>query len=65
MGEYDGHYEVVYDDVRVPKENLLGTRGHGFKIAQDRLGPGRIFHCMRWLGQAQRAFDLMLSLIHI
>ena len=61
MGEYDGHYEVVYDDVRVPKENLLGTRGHGFKIAQDRLGPGRIFHCMRWLGQAQRAFDLMCN----
>jgi acyl-CoA dehydrogenase len=59
MGEYEGHYEVVYDDVRVPKANLLGPRGHGFKIAQDRLGPGRIFHCMRWLGQAQRAFDLM------
>ena len=59
MGEYDGHYEVVYDNVRVPKENLLGPRGQGFKIAQDRLGPGRIFHCMRWLGQAQRAFDLM------
>lgn len=59
MGQADGHYEVVYDDVRVPKENLLGPRGQGFKIAQDRLGPGRIFHCMRWLGQAQRAFDLM------
>lgn len=59
MGQADGHYEVVYDNVRVPKENLLGPRGQGFKIAQDRLGPGRIFHCMRWLGQAQRAFDLM------
>ena len=59
MGEYHGHYEVVYDNVRVPKDNLLGPRGQGFKIAQDRLGPGRIFHCMRWLGQAQRAFDLM------
>ncbi|MFB3104141.1 MAG: acyl-CoA dehydrogenase family protein, partial [Pseudomonadales bacterium] len=59
MGAYDGHYEVDYDNVRVPKENLLGPRGQGFKIAQDRLGPGRIFHCMRWLGQAQRAFDLM------
>ena len=59
MGQYDGHYEVVYDDVRVPKSNLLGPRGQGFKIAQQRLGPGRIFHCMRWLGQAQRAFDLM------
>jgi alkylation response protein AidB-like acyl-CoA dehydrogenase len=43
----------------VPKENLLGPRGEGFLIAQRRLGPGRIFHCMRWLGQAQRAFDLM------
>jgi alkylation response protein AidB-like acyl-CoA dehydrogenase len=59
MGEYEGHYEVAYDNVRVPKETLLGQRGHGFKIAQDRLGPGRIFHCMRWLGQAQRAYDLM------
>jgi len=59
MGEYEGHYEVQYDAVRVPKSNLLGPRGHGFKIAQDRLGPGRIFHCMRWLGQAQRAYDLM------
>jgi len=59
MGESAGHYEVDYDNVRVPKDNLLGPRGQGFKIAQDRLGPGRIFHCMRWLGQAQRAFDLM------
>ena len=59
MGQADGHYEVIYEDVRVPKDNLLGPRGQGFKIAQDRLGPGRIFHCMRWLGQAQRAFDLM------
>ena len=59
MGNSDGHYEVLYDNVRVPQANLLGPRGQGFKIAQDRLGPGRIFHCMRWLGQAQRAFDLM------
>jgi len=59
MGQSDGHYEVIYDNVHVPKKNLLGPRGQGFKIAQDRLGPGRIFHCMRWLGQAQRAFDLM------
>lgn len=59
MGLYGGHCEVVYDQVRVPRQNLLGERGAGFLIAQQRLGPGRIFHCMRWLGQAQRAFDLM------
>jgi alkylation response protein AidB-like acyl-CoA dehydrogenase len=59
LGIRGGHCEVLYDDVRVPKDNLLGPRGHGFVIAQERLGPGRIFHCMRWLGQAQRAFDLL------
>jgi len=53
------HYEVRYTDVRVPMGNVLGGRGNGFLVAQDRLGPGRIFHCMRWLGQAQRAFELM------
>jgi alkylation response protein AidB-like acyl-CoA dehydrogenase len=59
LGLLGGHCEVAYNDVRVPRANLLGERGHGFVIAQQRLGPGRIFHCMRWLGQAQRAFDLM------
>src|SRR3984893_13206953 len=60
MGHTGGdHCEVYYRDVRVPKGNLLGPRGEGFLIAQKRLGPGRIFHCMRWLGQAQRAFELM------
>lgn len=59
MGHVGGHCEVVYDNVRVPATNMLGERGEGFQVAQERLGPGRIFHCMRWLGQAQRAFDLM------
>jgi acyl-CoA dehydrogenase len=59
LGIRGGHCEVEYRDVRVPAGNLLGERGHGFVIAQERLGPGRIFHCMRWLGQAQRAFDLL------
>ncbi|MGI9600290.1 MAG: acyl-CoA dehydrogenase family protein [Acidimicrobiales bacterium] len=54
-----GHCEVRYNDVRVPADSILGRRGEGFVVAQKRLGPGRIFHCMRWLGQAERAFELM------
>lgn len=65
LGINGGHYEVAYEDVRVPADNLLGPRGHGFVIAQDRLGPGRIFHCMRWLGQAQRAFELMCARLNV
>jgi acyl-CoA dehydrogenase len=54
-----GHWEVGYEDCRVPEESLLGTRGAGFLIAQDRLGPGRIHHCMRAIGTAERAIELM------
>jgi alkylation response protein AidB-like acyl-CoA dehydrogenase len=53
------HCEVTYSDVRVPLSNTLGEPGDGFRIAQKRLGPGRIHHVMRWLGQMQRAFELM------
>ena len=55
------HCEVWYRDVRVPVENTLGEPGDGFRIAQKRLGPGRIHHVMRWLGQMQRAFELLCS----
>ncbi|TQS44661.1 acyl-CoA dehydrogenase family protein [Cryptosporangium phraense] len=62
MGTTSGdHCEIRLTDVRVPLDSLLGERGGGFTVAQVRLGPGRIFHAMRWLGQAQRAFDLMLD----
>jgi acyl-CoA dehydrogenase len=55
------HCDVTYTNVRVPHDNLLGERGAGFLIAQKRLGPGRIHHVMRWLGQMQRAFELMCT----
>ncbi|MET0780663.1 MAG: acyl-CoA dehydrogenase family protein [Microbacterium sp.] len=60
-GIMSGHYELEFDNVRVPYSAILGERGQGFQLAQRRLGPGRIFHCMRWIGASQRAFDLMCA----
>ena len=65
MGEagddYFGHGEILYQSCRVPRKNLLGSEGQAFVIAQERLGPGRIHHCMRWIGICNRAFDLMCA----
>jgi acyl-CoA dehydrogenase len=54
-----GHSEIKYENVRIPRGNIVGRPGEAFRIAQLRLGPGRIHHCMRWLGQARRAFDML------
>lgn len=56
---WHSHAEILYQSCRVPRENLLGPEGQGFVIAQERLGPGRIHHCMRWIGICNRSFDLM------
>jgi len=59
--DWESHGEIIYRGCRVPVKNLLGPEGEGFVIAQQRLGPGRIHHCMRWIGICHRAFDMMCA----
>lgn len=61
MGGRHNHPEIKYNDVRVPRENLLGERGGGHKLGQVRLGPARLAHCMRWLGQIETALEMLID----
>ena len=61
MGGGGGHAEIKYNDVRVPRENMLGERGGGHKLGQVRLGPARLAHCMRWLGQIEQALEMLVD----
>ena len=60
-GDWASHAELRFDNVRVPSSHLLGEEGRGFALAQERLGPGRIHHCMRWLGICRRAYGLLVK----
>jgi acyl-CoA dehydrogenase len=64
FGAWNNHSEILFEDVHVPASSLLGPVGGGFRLSQERLGPGRIHHCMRWLGLSRRALNMLLERAH-